>query len=215
MESEVLFTEAALGADPDAEDLKKVTESWLSMIDAVRAKEREVRRLVAQTDAARISADGRLDEACTRFGAELGFVVGREKDSPRLKQFFDLPVSRFVRTSLVRQIARVRSWLGSQDEVFLRHKGAIEQWVERADKALVASRGLSLPRAEAQMARQELAEDLTRERDGLEEALRARGREKSLSREWAKGFFRSGERGGREGSSEEAESEAESSSSEE
>jgi hypothetical protein len=195
IEDEILYTEAALAADPDAEDLLKITEGWLALLDGVRERDRGLRRSIAGSDAKRVIADSRLDRACTSFGNELLFVLGKDTDSPRYKQFFDLPVSRFVRMSLPRQIARVRSWLSSEDAVFQKHKPDIAQWVGRADEALVATRALGLRRGETAIAREELAEGLTRERDGLEAALGARARERNLGRDWPKSFFRVGPSG--------------------
>jgi hypothetical protein len=40
-EGEILFTRAALQADPDASDLSATTDGWLGRVDAVRAKERK------------------------------------------------------------------------------------------------------------------------------------------------------------------------------
>ncbi len=197
VEEEVLYTEAALKADPDAEDLLPLTANWLAAVDQQRAREREVRRTVATVDATRVVADNRLDQACTRFGDQLFLDVNKDRNSPRWKQFFKVPVSRFVRTALPRQIASVRAWLQSDDALFTQHKADIEQWVTRADDALVKTRALALSRGQAAISRAEFAEDLTHERDGLEAALGARARERGLDRRWPNSFFRSSSRSSR------------------
>lgn len=45
-------------------------------------------------------------------------------------------------------------------------------------------------RANVRIAREQLAEDLTRERDGLFDTLSVRARAKGLPRDWPKQFFR-------------------------
>jgi len=63
-EDEVLFTRAALMADPDASDLVPMTDSWLPLIDTARAKDRTARAARVTADAARIVANDRFDTAC-------------------------------------------------------------------------------------------------------------------------------------------------------
>jgi len=194
VETEILYTEAALRADPDAEDLLPLTDNWLDRLDQERQRSRDVRRAVATVDATRIVADGRLDQACTAFGDELYLETGKNRNSPRWKQFFNAPVSRFVRTALPRQVTRVRAWLQANDPVLERHRPEIEKWVARADDSLVKTRGLALTRGEAAIARTQFVEDLTHDRDGLSEALAARARERGLGRQWPDNFFRSSSR---------------------
>ncbi len=202
IEDEILYTEAALKADPDAEDLLPLTESWLPSLDEQRARAREVRRTVAGVDAERIVADNRLDQVCTRFGDELYLDVKKDRNAPRWKQFFSTPVSRFVRTALARQVNNVRAWLRSDDPTLARHRTDIEQWVTRADEALIKTRGIALTRGEAAIARAQFLEDLTHERDGLSEALAARARERGLDRRWPNTFFRTPSRSSRSSTSE-------------
>lgn len=192
IEDEILFTQAALAADPDAKDLVPLTESWLALIDQAQKTELELRREVAHTDAARMVANARLDQACMAFGDELWMAADKDRSSPRFKQFFQEAPGRFIRTALPRQIAQVRAWLLSSDEVFLKHKPELETWVQAADTALIATRALALKRGQTAVARDELAADLTRERDGLAENLAARARERKLDRAWPKAFFRTG-----------------------
>lgn len=190
IEDEIIFTQAALAADPDAKDLVPLTESWLALIDKAQAAELELRREIANTDAARVVANARLDQACVAFGDDLLLAAGKDRGSPRFKQFFGGPVARFVRMALPRQIAQVRAWLSSTDEVFLKHKPELEKWVQAADAALIAARALALKRGENAVTKDELSSDLTRERDSLAETLAARARERRLDRNWPKTFFR-------------------------
>lgn len=190
MEDEVVFTRSMLKADPDANDFVDMTDGWLALIDAAREKDRAARVALAEADASRILANARLDRACEKFGDELWLAVDKDRTAPRWTRFFGGPVGKFVRQRLSAQVERVRAWLGADDDVLAEHKAPLETWSTAADQALVKTRGVSLVRGQAQMARDELAEDLTRERDGLAEALAGRARALNLGREWPSLFFR-------------------------
>jgi hypothetical protein len=102
-------------------------------------------------------------------------------------------VSRFVRRALERQVSTVRGWLAlaaGQEAVLDTHRAGLERWATAADVAITRTRGTALVRGQAAQARVEMAEALTRERDGLHEALAARARERDLPREWPSVFFR-------------------------
>lgn len=70
------------------------------------------------------------------------------------------------------------------------HRTPLETWATAADLAVKRTAGLATVRGTAQIAREQLAEDLTRERDGLHDALSARARDRSLPREWPDQFFK-------------------------
>ncbi|MDI1429380.1 hypothetical protein [Polyangium sorediatum] len=189
-EAEVFFTRSGLKADPDAQDLLPLTDGWLARIDLVRTKERSAREAQADADAARVVANTRLDRACQRFGDELFLAVGKERGVARWTQFFPVPVSKFIRQALPRQVARVLGWFESTDPVLDKHRGDLEPWALAADVALKRTTAVATVRGETRISREKLAADLTRERDGLHDALTARARERGLSRDWADQFFR-------------------------
>lgn len=190
LEDETLFTRATIKADPDACDLLAMTDGWLGLIDAARVPDRAAREAVAETDALRAVANHRLDGACVEFGDELLLAVKKERTAPRWLSFFGGPVGKFVRQRLSTQAQKVRAWLEVSDDVLDKHKGPLGTWAKAADTAIVKTNGVALARGTAWTAREQLAEDLTRERDGLAEALAARAREKNLGREWPALFFR-------------------------
>jgi hypothetical protein len=190
IEDEILFTRATLRADPDAPDLVVTTDGWLGRVGAVRERERIVREEVASVDAERMVANARLDAVCERFGDALFLAVDKDRQSTRWRTFFHLPVSRFVRLALSAQLERVKAWLGSSDAALTPFRADLETWSTRASDALAKTRALSLARGELTAAREELAEDLTRERDGLHAALVLRATERSLGRDWPEAFFR-------------------------
>jgi hypothetical protein len=192
MESEVLFTTAALKAEPEAVDFIGITESWLPLIDDVRKLARQVRAELSEIDARRIVANKCLDSACVDFADDLFRDVQKDRKSARFRQFFPVAASSFVRQGLARQVATVRGWVdGAKDPVLDKHRDELRRWAEAADKALIDTRGSAATRrGELWQRREELADTLTRERDSLRDALAEVAREKRLPRDWADMFFR-------------------------
>lgn len=196
-ENEIIFTRAALAADPDAHDLLSMTDDWMKIVDEARQIERKARIAVAEADAQRAVANGRLDQACTRFGDELFLAVDKDTKAARWTKFFSSAVSRFVRQALPKQVQAVKAWIETgSDPVLQKHKKDLTKWCGAASDALTKTRGTAVARGEAWEKREEMAESLTRERDGLHEALAAHARDKGLPRSWPDTFFRVERRGG-------------------
>jgi hypothetical protein len=190
-EDEIIFTASAVAADPDTEDLREVVEGWLALVDGARVRDREARIAAGQASAARVVANGRLDDACQAFGDDLNLAVKKERGSARFARFFPRTVSAFVRQRLATQAVAVRSWLAvKDDDVLERHRAALERWCVAAEKALAGAASSVQVRGQFQVARESLAESLTRERDGLEAKLVARAHERGLPRDWPGRFFR-------------------------
>jgi len=190
MEDDTLYTRAALAADPDAKDLVPMTDAWLGKIDAARALDRAARIATAEATALRQVSNGRLDPLCTAFGDALYLAVGKDRSAARWTQFFKQPVSRFIRQALPEQVMLVRGWLAIEDAVLIAHRAGLDTWSASAQEALTRTAATAAPVGAARLSREQLADDLTRERDGLEDALSARARELKLPREWPSLFFR-------------------------
>lgn len=192
IENEIFETRSALKADPDAVDLLPLTNDWLALVDQARAKDREARIAFHDATAARVVANHRLDKACGEFGDELYLAVKKDTSAPRWVQFFTTAVSTFVRQRLDKQTAKVRSWLDAQldDAVLNKHRAQLDTWNTPAENAIKQTNAVALVRGTARVAREQMAEDLTRERDGLHEALAQRARERGLGRDWPNLFFR-------------------------
>ncbi|MBI4614295.1 MAG: hypothetical protein HY720_11845 [Planctomycetes bacterium] len=191
LEDEILFTSAGLEVDPDAEDLAPATQGWLPLLDRVRAQDREVRWGAARVDASRAVNNGRLDHAVVAFGDDLFPAVGKDRSSARWRTFFTVPVSQFVKWALGREVAAVKGWLASsKDPVLEKHREPLAKWSTGAGDAVVATRALGPRRGEVWQAREELAEALTRERDGLHAELTKLGQDRKLPRDWPDTFFR-------------------------
>lgn len=196
IEDEILFTRAALEADPDAADLAPQTDDWLGLVDDTRDRDRAARMAEANANALRIIANGRLDDACTHFGKRL--AVETERTSARWKRFFTRPVSIWVSQRLASQISAVRAWLTITDDTVLEaSREPLTRWSDAAHASLERTASSAQVRGAARVAREQLATDLTRERDGLEAALSARAAERGLSREWPSRFFRVASRASR------------------
>lgn len=192
VEDEIVFTRAAVKADPDAADLAPMTDDWLPLLDAVRAKERQTRIAEAEATAGRVIANFHLDRACTRFGDDLFLAVEKNRESARWTRFFPIAVSRFVKIRFDKQIQKVKGWLDSSvnDPVVEKHRTDLTQWSDSAAMAVTKTTNGIMMRSNTRVAREQLAEDLTRERDGLYDALSTRAREKGLPRDWPRQFFR-------------------------
>ncbi|UJR81127.1 hypothetical protein [Sandaracinus amylolyticus] len=194
-EDEILYTRAAIEADEDAADLLTDTDDWLALVDAQRARDRSARIAETSASAQRAVANGRLDDACIRFAKQLALDV--PTSSPRWKRFFSRAPSQWVMQRLVSQIAAVRGWLTIEGDAALdAHRAVLTRWSDAAQAALDRTAASAQVRGAAKIGREELADDLTRERDGLHAALTARATERGLPREWAARFFRTETRRG-------------------
>lgn len=193
LEDEILFTASAVAADPNAQDFVSLTAGWLGEVDAVRAADRQLRQQAAAADAKRAVANGQLDVACVQFGDALFLAVNKDRTSPRWRQFFSGAVSAFVKQALDKQVQTVQGWLQAppgRDALLDQHRPALQQWATAAQDAITQTRGLATARGQVLLKREELAESLTRERDGLHEALAQRARDRGLGRDWPELFFR-------------------------
>lgn len=188
-ENEILFTIAALEADPDASDLVPRTATWMSMVDAARAQDRAARVAAFSASAHRSVANARLDSTCRQFGRELAADLGNDRQSPRWRRFFGGPVGDFVGQPLGDQAAACIAWLSVEDAVLTRLRPRIETWAHAAQSALVRTRDSAQARGNAIVVRESTAENLTRARDALHATLVARAAERGLERDFADGFF--------------------------
>lgn len=190
-ESEIFFTRAGLGADPDAVDFLPRTDHWMDAVDTVAKAQRKAREFVAITDAQRAVANARLDGHTAKFGNELDLAVDRDRAGGRFKRFFGTQtIKGFCRQAFPRQVALVLAWAEIVDDVFDRHKEQILRWARAGRAALDETAKTATVRGEAAIAEERLAEDMTRERDALHAELVTRAKERHLPREWPDTFFR-------------------------
>jgi hypothetical protein len=192
VDDEVFFTRAGVKADPDAVDLLPMTDDWLGLVDAARAKDRQARIAEADATAVRVVGNYHFDRACTHFGDDLYLAVGKNRESARWLQFFPISVSRFIKIRFDKQIQKVKGWLAPNvtDAIVDKHRAPLTTWCNASANALEQTTSAIMVRAAARIAREQLADDLTRERDGLYDALSERARERGLPRDWPRQFFR-------------------------
>lgn len=189
MEDEILYTRGALLADPDASDLAPSTEGWLGLVDAARAKDRAARAASQEAAALRSVANRRLDDGCRSFGRELAADLKNDRSSARWTRFFRSTVDAFIAQPLAAQAAAVLAWAGAEDAVLARHSESLTRWARAAGDALTATSNTVQVRGTAIVGREQVAEDLTKSRDGLEATLTQRAIERNLGRDYAASFF--------------------------
>ncbi len=190
-ESEVMFTIAALSADPDARPLLSETADWLGWVDAAQKEDRSFRQQEANVEASRVVANGRLDLSCITFGKRLLGACNLDRQAPRFTRFFAKPPMAFVKQALSKQVTAVFGWLSVTDDDVL--ESFRVELLERATNARTAQDATSAVgplRGANQARRAKVADDLTRERDGLHRQLAEIADAKDLGRTWADLFFK-------------------------
>lgn len=190
IEDEILYTTSALQSDPRAFVLLPMTEGWLEMLDEARKLDARTRRRVINAEARRVVSNENLDDVCEAFGADLLASVEGDRSSDRWQSFFGGSVGRFVRQALRRQVKAVAGWLDKADPALEPHREALTQWTAAATAAVEDTHALAVTRARNQIHREQLAEDLSRERDALHSALEACATEHDLPATWTEIFFR-------------------------
>jgi len=79
----------------------------------------------------------------------------------------------------------MKAWLTiTGDAVIEKFRAELERWTVAGDAAITATASSAQVRGAGLVAREQLAEDMTRERDGLHAQLVARGHERGLARDW-------------------------------
>lgn len=191
MEDDVIFTGAALTADPDACTLAGSPDEWMTWLIAFREVDRTYRKQVATIDATRVIKDGRLDIEVIDFANDLLHDCG-DRDSIRFKGFFTMAPSRFSRIALSDEVATVEGWLvaGTEDNVLEAHRPQLTSTSSEARAALTATTAMDATRATYWGKRTTLADNLTAARDALGSRLSDRARELGLPRDWPGTFFR-------------------------
>ena len=189
MENEVRFSRASLKADPDAAMLHPRADSLLGWISAARDKDALARTAVQEASAFRFVANTRLDAACRSFGRDLAHSLSNDRSGARWHRFFRGTVDDFVSQPLADQAAACLAWLTIDEPVLAPHRETIERWAEAAKSALEQTEASGQVRGTAMVAKEQLAEDLTRARDGLAVALATLADEHGFGRNYPDGFF--------------------------
>lgn len=181
--------QALIEADPNSRDLAPSPAAMMEQIVAWRSEEEAFRQREATVNAQRIVANAYLDRACMDFGGALLLACGRDTSSTRFQTFFKVAPNKFIKKPLEDQIAEMKVWLTLSDPVLEQHRSTLSEWLEAASAAAEATRMLSAERSALKVKKEALCAALTTQRDTLEEALRARARERGLPRSWPASFF--------------------------
>ena len=193
LEDEILYTGASLKADPEAQDVAPdFSTLWLQHLDELRKDERAVRAANLETNAQRAIANVRLDARCEHFGDTLLLEVGKDRNSPRWKGFFPVPVSSFVRQPFADQVQQMTGWLSSSDPALATHLPELTRWLKASKLSLDQDSDLALTRSAHKQRREAFAAAFTEARDALHDQLSSLAREKKLGRLWADAFFMRG-----------------------
>lgn len=190
LEDEVVYTISALQSDPYAVALVHHTDGWMEMVAEARLLDRKTRQRTVNAEARRVVSNENLDDTCEAFGRDLLKDVEGDTRHTRWRMFFDVSVGRFVRQALRRQVQAVASWLEHQDPALEPHREALTQWTAAATAAVEDTQALAVERARNQISREQLAEDLSRERDALHQALLDVAQAHKLPGTWPEVFFR-------------------------
>ena len=188
-EDEVLYTRATLAADPNAADLLFMTYLWLGSVDTARALGREGRKATLEASALRSIANVHLDGECRSVGRDLSHSVENDRSGVRWTRIFPTTVDAFLSQPLGEQAVACQAWLTTNEPVIAARREALSRWSTAAQTAIATTQASAQIRGTAMLARESLAEEMTRARDGLARALSVRAEERDLPRDYAERFF--------------------------
>ena len=142
-------------------------------------------------EARRVVANGRLDATCINFGKRLLGACNQDRQAARFTRFFAKAPTAFVKQALDKQVTAVFGWLTvSDDDVLETYRADLQARATSARSAQDATSAVAPLRGSNQARRAKLADDLTRERDGLHRQLGDIAEQKNLGRTWADLFFK-------------------------
>ena len=188
-EDQALFTRAMVAADPYAADLLPLTDTWLGKIDAARMLDRAGREATMGASALRVVANAYLDGECRAAGRDLAHDLNNDRSGVRWTRIFPTTVDAFISQPLAEQATACQAWLTTDEPVIAARREALSRWSTAAQTAIATTKASAQVRGTALLARESLAEEMTRARDGLARALAARAEEHGLPRDYVERFF--------------------------
>lgn len=188
-EDEILFTRAMLAADPNASGLLATTDSWLGRVDAARLLDRAGREATMGASALRLVANAYLDGECRAVGRDLAHDLNNDRSGVRWTRIFPTTVDAFISQPLGEQATACQAWITTDEPVIAARSEALTRWSTAAQTAIATTKASAQVRGTAMLARESLAEDLTRARDGLARALAERAEARALPRDYVERFF--------------------------
>lgn len=189
------FSEAALAADPDTEDLAKPYTQQIADWPKTFEKERASRRQVVRSQAIVQVSNTQIDRTTLRFGTQLLGESNNDRKSGLFRRYFPSSPSEFVRQPLRAQcehtVSVISPELGKLDKA-----SPLKAYGPLLDKQAKAALSALAARTQAKAARgitasdtEEWKEDVNRLRLGTYAALLKIAAEKGYGKAWADTFF--------------------------
>lgn len=197
---ELEFTEAALAADPETEDLAKPYAKRIDEWSETFAKERAGRQKVVRAEAVVQVRDGQLDRTTQRFGGQLLVEANNDRKSGLFRRYFPSAPSEYVRQPLRAQCEHTLEVMAKElaklekTSPLKPYGPTLEKQAKAALSALAARTQAKAERSSNASDVEEWKEDVNRLRLSTYAALLQLASEKSYGKAWAETFFMSSSR---------------------
>jgi hypothetical protein len=197
--AELVYTEARLGEDLDAQDLAPIFEKLVARAMEVRIAQLEAWRRELLAQAAVDSADDFLDDVVEAIARAILVLVKQDRKDARFLRYFSEPPSVIIRMGLQAETERVRGWvpsLRSEPAKELQAEGErLEVAVAKGDAALEKRvRAASLRADQRVRGILGFVDDVNAARLSAYGVLAQRAAERGLGRSWPDRFFKHLER---------------------
>ncbi|MEO7327772.1 MAG: hypothetical protein ABI193_04295 [Minicystis sp.] len=192
---ELVATEAALLADPDAADLAPPISAKIEEWETTTYKMRNVSRAETASKAVAVLRDAELDDTVIDFGDELLRAVDKDRDAPRFKRYFKQSPSRFVKIARLVEATTVESWIPSiqkePEPELVAFAAPLEQQSKASLDALAQFAAAAGERASTRVLLWDsFVKSVDAARDLLYADLVKVGQKKKRGRDWPDRFFR-------------------------
>lgn len=193
---DLVSTEAALGADPDAKDfVPRVAELIEGGWEVATRAMRDSLRTEAAARAIAAVRDAELDDDVLGFGDALLAAVGKDRLDARFKRYFKQAPTRFVRIGRVAEATAVQSWVPSiEKEPEPAVAAFAEPLAKEAQASLDALSGATTATGERASTRARMWDAFVKRADAERALLHAdlvrRGQERGRPKGWPERFFR-------------------------
>ncbi len=193
--SELIYTQARLASDPNAEDLAPTIDPLLSEVTETGAGQQSTWIAETRAQAQCDFLNAQLDDLVVEFADTLLFTV-KDRTSTRVTHYLRQAPYAIVRLGLASELEVVREWPESlkneTDEALKAFAPKFTDMIAKGDAAVSALGKAENARSEFRMRSIELlVEKLNGERMKLHTQLAGRANEKNLGKYWADGFFKS------------------------
>lgn len=192
--AEIVFTEASIGADPDAKEFEAIVSAWWTDFRLFRDELDALDLLQAKLDAREALTRERLASIISIFGKTLYAEENEDRSSIRWQRFFGNQIlSAITRLPLSSLLEASRPWLKhDQDPLLLRHLPKLSLWIDLALTLKNDQLQQSDLSSKRKSIRDTYVKNLNDQREALDSKLKERARSLSLGSSWSKAFFKRG-----------------------